>query len=728
MKPLVFFLSSLLVLWAYGDDVSLEWISDGISANLGYYRPIKTELSAVKPARVTKLPENLLNPLFGNIALGPKESPVEAIILLDEPENGPARLWIDSNGNGDLTDDPPAKWAESGSKNKDGATTHWKGGGSLPVAYGKEQLLLGIKFYRFNKNDPERPQFKNTLFYYRDFGYLGNMPIAGKSFRAALIDDSSRGDFRPGGDVALLIDLNNNGRFERQGESFDPGKPFNIAGTTYEIAGLTARGSPFQLVKSSKTAEETPVLPVLETGSKPVAFEEKSTKGQNISFPSDYKGKIVLLDFWATWCGPCRAELPNIVKAYEEFHSRGFEVLGVSLDSEESMKKLSWFTAENRMPWPQICDGKGWKAKLARLYGVQGIPACWLIDGDSGLIVAMESELRGAVLRQTIERCLASLGKPTAINPAADAAKPDKAPVTQPEPAINPSAGALNPSKAPAAKPAKEDPIVAKARKLAITGKLATVVNFNTMRKYPKPAPVTLAAASTQPLPGREIATRAANAYIRAGWIYLCAKCNCCHVKLAGAYAIAGDTVVTAFHVMESPETIKQSEAYPVVVRGDDEIIPIVHVLAADEAMDAIILRVAAGDLPPLALSDGARVGDAAYCFSDPRGARGYFSSGIINRFYTRPGGSPDNPADQRFNVSVDWAPGSSGAAVLDGCANIIGHVARIQSILGDKKNNDLEEQHDAAAPAIMTLHEAVPAKGVLKIIEKMNSNAARTR
>ena len=107
------------------------------------------------------------------------------------------------------------------------------------------------------------------------------------------------------------------------------------------------------------------------------------------------------------------------------------------------------------------------------------------------------------------------------------------------------------------------------------------------------------------------------------------------------------------------------------VVRGNDEFLRIISVLAADEITDVIFLRVANADLSPLAFSVNARIGDAAYCLSDPRGERGYFSNGLVNRFYTRPGGSADNPADQRFNVSTDWAPGSSGAAILDECANI---------------------------------------------------------
>lgn len=267
---------------------------------------------------------------------------------------------------------------------------------------------------------------------------------------------------------------------------------------------------------------------------------------------------------------------------------------------------------------------------------------------------------------------------------------------------------------------AREDPLIPKTRALAQANKLLASADFEALKKAPRPEPVALPAVLTRPLAGRELAARAARAYLRAGWIYRCSKCSQWHLTLAGGYAIARDTVVTAWHVMATPDKMKPGEGWPVIVQGEAEILPIVSVLAGSEAADTIILRVAPGDLRPLPLSGGAQVGDAAYCFSDPHDAHGYFSSGIVNRFFSRSGGAADNPGDRRFNVSTDWAPGSSGAAVLDECGNAIGHVARIQALHDKKQAAESGGNHEESASTIMTLHEAVSAKAVLSLIEKL--------
>ena len=97
------------------------------------------------------------------------------------------------------------------------------------------------------------------------------------------------------------------------------------------------------------------------------------------------KGKVVLVDFWATWCRPCVGEMPNVIAAYEKHHDAGFEVIGISLDQDKSA--LENFIKQNKMPWPQYFDGKGWENELADKYGIKGIPATFLI-GKDGKIAA----------------------------------------------------------------------------------------------------------------------------------------------------------------------------------------------------------------------------------------------------------------------------------------------------------------------------------------------------
>ncbi len=367
------------------DGVSMKFVPSGATAKVGGYSPIRAEMDA-KVDSVKKAPEGLAAPKYGALKIGDKSFS----FILDEPEGQPAKLYVDSNGDGDLTNDGEATWASR----EVGGLTQYSGKTQVDLGDGR---MGAINMYRFDPTDARRSQLKNTLMYYPDYGNEVTLSLDGKDYTTFVAG-------QPQPTTRFWVDRDGNKQRSMSKEIVTVGKPFNFTGTTYE---LSLKGGELSLNKSAESLPQAPLPPDLRIGNKALPFEATTLDGKKIDFPKTYAGKLVMLDFWATWCAPCIAELPNVKKAYADWHDKGFEILGISFDNPGMEEKLKAFATEHETPWAQIYEGKAWDTTIGDMYDVSAIPFVLLVDGDTGEILATARELRGPGCSEFIGKALA---------------------------------------------------------------------------------------------------------------------------------------------------------------------------------------------------------------------------------------------------------------------------------------------------------------------------------
>lgn len=392
----------------------LKLVDSGAREKLDRFAPQKLFMTSAKPAGLVKEPAGLSSPRYGVLPCGFDEDAATAgWIVITDGAGEQARLWIDANRDGDLTDDPAVTWKLETVDLGDGKTSRQhRGGGRVALAGDQAGSAAGkavnVGMYQFAPAEGAAPQEKQLLFYYRDSQYEGSVEIEGKPVHVYLIDELVRGDYRgnPGGEpsgVWLLLDLNGDAKIDAADRVIDVRDIFRIGDLNYEIVDMARDGSQFRLQRTVK-----PLRPSIGTaiGRSIPKFTRTTLDGKTINFPDDYAGKIVFVDFWATHCPVCRDNIEEVVTVQAAYKEDGFVVLGVSLDNPGMEDKIREVCKENGMDWPEIHESQVWNSKLVKLLEVTTTPSGFLVDGDNGEILAKDRQLRNGNLEMTVKLAL----------------------------------------------------------------------------------------------------------------------------------------------------------------------------------------------------------------------------------------------------------------------------------------------------------------------------------
>jgi thiol-disulfide isomerase/thioredoxin len=274
---------------------------------------------------------------------------------------------------------------------------------SLLPQFGDEGAVKRRSEFLANSLEDPRPAVVKMAKQFLKMEKVQKIAELKKPERAALIQELAK-DIQDGelSDDEIQFAMMAGNALAETGENEEAAAAMNLFAKYVE-----ANGSPnaAKVVKSFRGTARRLTLP-----GNPIEIAGTKIDGTEFKI-EELKGKVVLIDFWATWCGPCLAELPNVQEQYELYHDKGFEVVGISLDEDRA--ELEAFLKEKQLPWIQLHqnDGSGWGNDNAARYSINGIPACFLIDQE-GKVVSLES--RGDTLPKLLAQLLGPVEKKVA--------------------------------------------------------------------------------------------------------------------------------------------------------------------------------------------------------------------------------------------------------------------------------------------------------------------------
>ncbi|MFC1539959.1 TlpA family protein disulfide reductase [Gemmatimonadota bacterium] len=417
----VLLLVSLLVVscskntWRSG---ALELV-EGYNEAGGYYSPSRSPLLDEPVETLVAEPDYQGTPRYGSYTIGEGEDNILSYVL-DHQEGTASLFYLDLNNNEDLTDDGDGGW-DNVSDNTNMVTR------TVQVSFADGDVLPMQFFFYFFNTRPLDVQMQQGVLYARSNSRLGEITLAGETYRIGIAENNNNGifDMRDAetdtilpGIIGVVIDFNQDGVLLPGGDSPEHsrlGEAFNVGGKSYEIADVSPKG---EWIEFRLSDEEVEPKPYIEVGYAAPAFAQEDCEGNMIEleeYVKDYE--VLLLDFWATWCGPCLEELPNVLAVFEEYRDQGFGVLGISLDlapdpddpqdGQMTAEQVRAFMDERGMDWPTTYDGLYWSNAVADIYRVNGIPATFLLDSEG---IIRYKNVRGEALGEAVRAMLEGEG------------------------------------------------------------------------------------------------------------------------------------------------------------------------------------------------------------------------------------------------------------------------------------------------------------------------------